>query len=455
MFIFYDFETSSRSLLGQILSYAFVVVDSNYSVCDHLVGTIALNRTQLPDIGAILTNRICLEEHQSQSPSEKVSAERIYAFLDRWTSRSVCTLVGYNSNQFDLNFLRNLLIRYGYNPYYYGRLKNKDLLHYSRHLALNYPDQFRWELGVNRQNAPYWMFTLESMAMRYGVLSDKQTHDALADVHVCLDLISVLESEFPCETLTGFQPFSTSSSSVGQLVQSRVVGNPPVRCQDRIFYVVAMDRRAVILSDLDRYNPNDGLSEMANYGLRYQNPNKHYLQLSPIQSAPESCQNSYLSIQKNPTIQSLSVDTYLASLNNDWDIEHRIYAMGFDRIDQLQQFIHAVDVDPKRHTELVQNIMSQSTEADRHLIQLFNRYYLNYAPDVPDAYFRRYLTARYVTGDYEQSLDEFQSFNVRYKELADRLKAPDLGDQAILNDLKNYYDRFKENYPYLTQTTTK
>ncbi|MDA8575762.1 exonuclease domain-containing protein [Candidatus Marinamargulisbacteria bacterium] len=455
MFIFYDFETSSRSLLGQILSYAFVVVDSNYSVCDHLVGTIALNRTQLPDIGAILTNRIYLEEHQSQSPSEKVSAERIYAFLDRWTSRSVCTLVGYNSNQFDLNFLRNLLIRYGYNPYYYGRLKNKDLLHYSRHLALNYPDQFQWELGVNRQNAPYWMFTLESMAMRYGVLSDKQTHDALADVHVCLDLISVLESEFPCETLTGFQPFSTSSSSVGQLVQSRVVGNPPMRCQDRIFYVVAMDRRAVIISDLDRYKPNDGLSEMTNYGLRYQNPNKHYLQLAPIQSAPESYQNSYLSIQKNPTIQSLSVDTYLASLNNDWDIEHRIYAMGFERITQLHQLIQTVDKTPTAHTALVNDLMQEPSDKNLQLVQLFNRYYLNYASEVPESYFKRYLIPRYITGEYERDLEGFQAFPLRYAELLEHLKQPNPDDIEILHDLKAYYDCFKERYPYLTQTTTK
>ena len=32
-------------------------------------------------------------------------------------------LIGFNSNTFDLQFLRNLLIRYGINPYFFGKTK--------------------------------------------------------------------------------------------------------------------------------------------------------------------------------------------------------------------------------------------------------------------------------------------------------------------------------------------
>ncbi|MBD98142.1 hypothetical protein CL648_05015 [bacterium] len=455
MFIFYDFETSSRSLMGQILSYAFVVVDEHYAIQDQLVGTIALNRTQLPEVGAILINRICLSAHQTHSLSEKDAAAQIYNFLDTWTTQTVCTLVGYNSNQFDLSFLRNLLIRYGYNPYYYGRLKNKDLLHYSRHMALQYPDQFRWESSENRQGDSYWMFTLESMAMRYGIISDKQAHDALADVRVCLDLIIALEAEFPSNTLGAFQPFNSHGSTVGQLVQSRVFSQPPTLYSDDVFYLVAMDRRAALLVRLDQYCELESVGSGLSNSVYYRNPNKHYAQLKPIESVPDRYQNDYLSIQKNSVIQSLSIDTYLASLNNDWDIEHQIYAMGFERIPQLHQLIQRLDNDPSKHTALVQELMHQPNEKDRYLIRLFNRYCLNYMKDVPDNYFERYIVPRYVTGEYERNSDEFQSFDSQYSDLLKKLELKSIDDANILNDLKGYYDAFKARYPYASQTTTK
>lgn len=455
MFIFYDFETSSRSLLGQILSYAFVVVDDRYTVHDQLVGTIALNRTQLPDIGAILTNRICLNAHQTHSVSEKESAGKIYRFLDTWTAQSVCTLVGYNSNQFDLNFLRNLFIRYGYNPYYYGRLKNKDLLHYSRHLACQYPDQFRWESGTNPHGDPYWTFTLESMAMRYGVLSDKQAHDALADVQVCLDLIKALESAFPSETLRAFQPFNAAGICPGQIVQSHVVGRPPTRCEDQWFYVVDMDRRAALLIDLDRYNGTNFSESMSANGVWYRNPNKHYVQLTPAHVVPESYQNIASDIQENPAVQALNIAGYLDTLQTNWDIEQRIYAMGFERISQLHQLIQTVDKTPTAHTALVNDLMQEPSDKNLQLVQLFNRYYLNYASEVPESYFERYLIPRYITGEYERDLEDFQPFPLRYAELLEHLKQPNPDDIEILHDLKAYYDCFKERYPYLTQTTTK
>ena len=81
MYIFYDFETSSRDLLGQILSYAFIVTDSQFTPIQELIGTIKLNRTQLPAIEAILVNKLDISTLQNEGDPEPVAAKKIFQFL--------------------------------------------------------------------------------------------------------------------------------------------------------------------------------------------------------------------------------------------------------------------------------------------------------------------------------------------------------------------------------------
>ena len=131
MFLFYDFETSSRELLGQIISYAFVLTDSHLEPLDTLTGTIKLNKTQCPEVGAILTNKININDLQKKGQPEYEAAEQVFNFISTIiASYGQITLVGFNSNNFDLGFLRNLLVRYGFNPYFSGKLKNLDILHW-------------------------------------------------------------------------------------------------------------------------------------------------------------------------------------------------------------------------------------------------------------------------------------------------------------------------------------
>ena len=81
MYIFYDFETSSRELIGQVLSYAFVVTDANLHPIAECEGLIRLNRIQLPEIDAILINRIDVMDLQQKGETEYDAALKIYHFL--------------------------------------------------------------------------------------------------------------------------------------------------------------------------------------------------------------------------------------------------------------------------------------------------------------------------------------------------------------------------------------
>ena len=77
MYIFYDFETSSRELTGQILSYAFVITDQTFTPVDSLTGFIKLNRTQFPEVEAILTNKINVLTLQEEGDPEYLAAKII------------------------------------------------------------------------------------------------------------------------------------------------------------------------------------------------------------------------------------------------------------------------------------------------------------------------------------------------------------------------------------------
>ena len=61
MLIFYDFETSQKDFLGQILSYYFVLVDEHYQPIKECAGLIKPNRMELPACGAILVNQLSIQ----------------------------------------------------------------------------------------------------------------------------------------------------------------------------------------------------------------------------------------------------------------------------------------------------------------------------------------------------------------------------------------------------------
>ena len=106
MIIFYDFETSSRDLLGQILSYSFIVVNEGFEIIDACEGLVKLNPMQLPDPDAIWVNQLSIDDLQSQGASEQATAQRIYVFLDKYVTRfGQVLLSGFNSNAFDFSFL--------------------------------------------------------------------------------------------------------------------------------------------------------------------------------------------------------------------------------------------------------------------------------------------------------------------------------------------------------------
>jgi hypothetical protein len=312
MYIFYDFETSTRDLLGQILSYAFVVTTVDFQPRAELTGRVKLNPTQLPETQALLTNRIAILDHQADpnSRSEYETATRIHAFLAEQIDRyGECTLVGFNSNQFDLPFLRNLLVRYGLNPYFFGKLKNKDVLHYVQAIAFAHPDRFPWVLAEHDTGRRYYTFTLESLVRRFE-LAASQDHDAKSDVLLTMALVRYLESAWGIR-LADFVPLHVEMRRdlprpVGrtwQLDFPQVSGENPVVKKPQYWASIFESDKGHVVLDLQAYA---SLPDQPLAALRYRNPNKHFFQLVPVTDAEADTMTPILekSISDPTTVRS-------------------------------------------------------------------------------------------------------------------------------------------------------
>ncbi|NBV42097.1 hypothetical protein EBR96_04935, partial [bacterium] len=403
MYIVYDFETSSRDILGQIIGFCFVVLTQDWKEVDRFSGLVRLNRTQIPDLDALLVTQIKLSELEMNGISESQAAKSIAAFLNNQLDRyRTCALVGYNSNRFDLNFLRNLLIRYGINPYFYGRLSNIDALHFVQDLAVSNPDNFPW---TAHSDAQFWTFSLESIATAFGTLSGRQAHSADADVDLLIATIRKLETDFgrPLSTFMPVRlPGGSVAGAVGSLVKQRCKGVPPVKLHYRYWKIVAVRKSELLLLDLERYqNYRDSPASNPSFVdcLTYFNPNKAYLSCDPL-DANEMLrfQEIAAAADQDPSIREITLDSFFELTKKEWDIEYRIHDMGFERIERLSVLIRQLNENPSSYETIVNSLWARrQNEKDVFLVQLFNRYYLNCHPDPNPAHIAKYFNARYVS----------------------------------------------------------
>lgn len=455
MYIFYDFETSSKELLGQIMTYSFIVTKKNFEIKRELTGKIKLNRTQLPEVGAILTNRLDVLAHQKDAEDEATAAEKIHNFLAQEIDNQGCIyLVGFNSNNFDLAFLRNLLIRYGINPYFAGRLVNIDLLNYAKYLAFTYPEKFKWTLSEKENKIKYYSFKLEHIATSYGVLTESQTHDARDDVILTINLVKNLEHEFK-EPLDKFKPVQILAPTFSQdnfdIAKQKIIDFPespdqePRKYKYKYWAKVISTKKEIILLDLEKYAAN----ENALAAMTYINPNKHFLILEPVTKEEKDLFAPILENANNDQfIQELTTEKYFELIKKDWDIEYQIHELGFKRIDRLKSAITELTKNYDQYDKILKDLLAERKDKkDNFLIQLFNRYYLNYHPKVKIDHLHKYLIPRYLTGELVRNKEDFNSIFQELDRIDALISRPDcsIADKNLLESLKAYYFDFIKN----------
>jgi len=461
MLIFYDFETSSRHLLGQVISYAFVLTNNRYEPIDTCKGFVKLNRIQCPEVGAILTNKCDIDYLQEHGETEYDTAHKIRDFIQGIVTKyGSATLVGFNSNSFDLSFLRTMMIRYGLNPYFMGKLKNLDVLHWAQYLAFYQSDKFLWVLK-NAESSSYYSFRLEDLARVAGILTEEQSHDALDDVLLTIRLIQYFEQLFE-ESFQQFEPLQVPLMEASQQTHSLFkqrrrdfveLGETPKKFTEDYFLSLSMSDKQYLFVDVQKYKKleTNASEEEKLSCMRYINANKAFFICERLNDDEQRLFAGVDNlIMSDSFFQSLAnnPELYFEKIKKDWDIDYQIHELGFKRIDILYAVVQKFMKDPGQYDVLLKNLLAQRKDSkDNYLIQLFNRVYLNYHPNPNPAYLKRYLFPRYVDGimynepGHEQELE---------KALADiELKMNDEkyeGDLALLEQLKIYIWSFKEKY---------
>lgn len=194
--IFFDLETTDLNPVGQILNYAFVEVSEDWSVKSKLCGKIKISRLQLPNPHAILASKTdVLLHNQDAVDLEHIALAKIQKYIQDIVEWQETRLIGFNSNKFDVPFLRTSMIRNGLNPYFGGSIKYGDVLHVAKRLLCD-NDGFSSLLPKN-ENGRH-ILKLETLARTFNLLAadEIQQHESLADVQLTIKLAKLFSKKY-------------------------------------------------------------------------------------------------------------------------------------------------------------------------------------------------------------------------------------------------------------------
>jgi hypothetical protein len=337
--IFFDLETSSRLFMGQILNYSFIETDDSLNILDELSGKIRVSRLELPDPGAIITNRINLLMHNEDphALSEPESMRLITEFISKKCSGPLKPrLLGYNSSKFDIPFLRTSLIRNGINPYFGGKIVYEDLLFVVRKLATLSQD-FPLHLCRNPLDNSKLSLKLETVSSALNVSKNPQTHESRDDVLLTIDLARNLETNFGV-SLQSFNAIETPpsgmlprSAEVFYFVEPEYDLGLQRRSCSYPATLLDSNSRSSLWIDLRRYAQGAGRKS-----IRWINKGSSCMYLSP---------EIHLHNPEHAELAKTALDEF-SKINlanffrpTECDIEQHIYRLDFDAIAALNEAI--------------------------------------------------------------------------------------------------------------------
>tara|TARA_B100001564_G_scaffold351365_1_gene357094 strand:- start:466 stop:1935 length:1470 start_codon:yes stop_codon:yes gene_type:complete len=189
-FIVFDFETTGRSArFDQILQAGFIVYDNNLEEIDRLNIKSRLNPDIIPSIHALRVNRLTISQVLSESLTTYQMTLAIEKFLSKYEN---CFFIGFNSINFDEEFLRQLLWEHFFFPYISNTKGNTrgDVLNFVT-MAHAFDKDC---VNVPRNNEGKLSFKLEKLA-KVNNFDSSNSHEAIADVEVTMQLMCLLKNK--------------------------------------------------------------------------------------------------------------------------------------------------------------------------------------------------------------------------------------------------------------------
>lgn len=432
--IFFDLETTDLNFIGQILNYAFVEVNEDWSIESKLTGTIKISRLQLPNPYAILATGIdVLEHNNSATDLEHIALVKIQKYLQGIIEKQPTRLIGYNSNNFDVPFLRTSMIRNGLNPYFGGSVKYGDLIHAVKRVSSE-NDEFISLLDKREDGKP--SYRLESVTKSLGLLdrNKKQDHESLSDVLLTIELAKHLSKNYDLDirTYDSYEAKLIGNKCKLVKVYPRIERDNTKTLDEYCYYaLLEQNKTQALWINLKKFEDGMGKESVSWY-------NKN---TSPffIQETITDENQKLRAIKARESLSNITLENFWPDKN--CDVEQFIYMLPINEISALYDAIWRKDL-----------YMIKERQS-KYASQLYLRFLCNNKDiDVVESQIKNYALYRYggrLKLDKENFDIEYQegvysnSFHPTYKELIDEIdKLSQIQENyKLMTSLKQFYTK--------------
>ena len=223
-FVFYDFETSSSNKYwGQIIQVGAILTNDNLEELDRYEARCRLSPSIIPEAMALIVNKSSPKMLKGANLSHYEMVRQFVETLKRWGK---ATFIGYNSIDFDEEFLRNTLfqtLEYAYLTSTNGN-KRGDLLNLARAANLYYPNTLKNSIS-DKGNAVY---KLDQMAPLNGI-EHSDAHSAIGDVIATLGIAKIIAKKAP-------SVWKSSLRTTNKDETLKIIKNELYFCTNEYFY---------------------------------------------------------------------------------------------------------------------------------------------------------------------------------------------------------------------------
>ena len=191
-FVFYDFETSSSNKYwGQIIQIGAILTNDNLDELDRFDARCRLSPGIIPEAMALIVNKTSPTMLKKSNLSHYEMIRQFVDILKRWGK---ATYIGFNSIEFDEEFLRSTLFQTLEYPYITSTNGNTrgDMLSLSRAANLYYPKTLK--NSVNEKGND--VYKLDQMAPLNGI-DHGNAHSAIGDVIATLGIAKLIAKKAP------------------------------------------------------------------------------------------------------------------------------------------------------------------------------------------------------------------------------------------------------------------
>ena len=223
-FVFYDFETSSSNKYwGQIIQVGAILTNDNLEELDRYEARCRLSPSIIPEAMALIVNKSSPKMLKGANLSHYEMIRQFVETLKRWGK---ATYIGYNSIDFDEEFLRNTLfqtLEYAYLTSTNGNNRG-DLLNLARAANLYYPNTLKNSIS-DKGNAVY---KLDQMAPLNGI-EHSDAHSAIGDVIATLGIAKIIAKKAP-------SVWKASLCTTNKEETLKIIKNELYFCTNEYFY---------------------------------------------------------------------------------------------------------------------------------------------------------------------------------------------------------------------------